>query len=78
MGFLVFLQHQEHHSLCNQACRKVVGSEYIVFAFGATSELLKDCSEQADKHELGQKSENKNEDNPGEVGIRVLKHDCSF
>lgn len=28
MGFLVFLQRQEHHSLCNQACPKVVGSEY--------------------------------------------------
>lgn len=30
MGFLVILQHQEHRSLCNQACLKVDGSEYIL------------------------------------------------
>lgn len=38
---------------------------YFVFSFGATSELSKDCSEQSDKCEVGQKSENENEDNPG-------------
>lgn len=40
--------------------------------------MPKDYSEQADKCELVQKSENKNEGNPGEIGIRVLKHDCIF
>lgn len=30
MGFLVILQLQEHHSLCNQAYPKVGGSEYIL------------------------------------------------
>lgn len=30
MGFLVTLQHQEHHFLCSQACPRVGGSEYIL------------------------------------------------
>lgn len=29
MGFLAILQHQEHRFLCNQACPRVGGSEYI-------------------------------------------------
>lgn len=49
-----------------------------IFAFGATSELPEDCSEQSDKCEVGRKSGNEDEDNPGEMGIRVLKIGLHF
>ncbi|ELW61917.1 hypothetical protein TREES_T100017172 [Tupaia chinensis] len=69
MDFLVILQHQEHHFLCNQACPKVGGSEYILICIVLRSNigLHKNCSEQSDDCEVGQKLENENEDNLGEM-----------
>lgn len=39
MDFLVILQHQEHHSLYNQACPKVGGSEYIFICILLRSDI---------------------------------------
>ena len=73
MGFLVTLRHQEHRFLCNQACPRVGGSEYILTHMLLQSNVRIARGPQSDKCELGQKSGNEARDDPGETCDKSLK-----
>lgn len=53
MGFLVTLRHQEHRFLCNQACPRVGGSEYILTHMLLQNSVRIARGPQTDKCEVG-------------------------